>query len=35
MNIVNPYIDNPENTFFEKPDKNLAKAYKELSRLKY
>lgn len=35
MNIVNPYIDNPENTFFEKPDKELSKAFKELSRLKY
>lgn len=35
LNIVNPYIETPDNSFFEKPDKNLAKAYKELSRLKY
>lgn len=35
LNIINPYIDNPANTFFEKADYKLAQAYKELSRLKY
>lgn len=35
MNIVNPYIESADNSFFEKPDHNLSKAYKELSRLKY
>ncbi|MDD2486859.1 MAG: DUF87 domain-containing protein [Candidatus Gracilibacteria bacterium] len=35
LNIINPYIENSENTFFESADYKLAKAYKELSRLKY
>ncbi len=34
MNILNPYIDSDKPYFWE-PDHNLAKAYKELSRLKY
>lgn len=36
LDIVNPYIPWPDaDRFFGKPDVNLAKAYKELSRLKY
>jgi hypothetical protein len=34
MNILNPYIDS-DKAFFGTPDHNLAKAYRELSRLKY
>lgn len=36
LDIINPYIVSPDTErFFGKPDPNLAKAYKELSRLKY
>ncbi|EKE29385.1 MAG: hypothetical protein ACD_2C00182G0010 [uncultured bacterium (gcode 4)] len=34
MNILNPYIES-DRAYFWTPDHNLAKAYKELSRLKY